>query len=89
MFKSGSMLLLSSILLTAISLKGEIPEKKVKEIHEKVLTVDTHCDTPMALLNHHFDIGKRNEAPENRVDFPRMKEGGLDAMFFAALNILT
>lgn len=54
------------------------------QVHENALTVDTHCDTPMALLNEHFDVGKRNVAPRNRVDFPRMKEGGLDAMFFAA-----
>ena len=61
-------------------------EKKVEKIHDKVLTVDTHCDTPMALLNQGFDIGKTNEAPNSRVDFPRMKEGGLDAIFFAAFT---
>ena len=63
---------------------GQKTDDKVQFIHEKALTVDTHCDTPMALLNEHFDIGKRNESPRNRVDFPRMKDGGLDAMFFAA-----
>ena len=86
MFKISAVLLLCIALVTAVSAMGEVPESKVHEIHEKVLTVDTHCDTPMALLNHHFDIGKRNEAPANRVDFPRMKEGGLDAMFFAAFT---
>jgi membrane dipeptidase len=86
MFKVSAVLLLCAAPVTAISVRGEVPEKKVREVHEKVLTVDTHCDTPMALLNNHFDIGKRNEAPENRVDFPRMKEGGLDAMFFAAFT---
>jgi membrane dipeptidase len=58
--------------------------KEALRIHNDALTVDTHCDTPMALLNEYFDIGKRNKAPQNRVDFPRMKEGGLDAIFFAA-----
>ena len=62
----------------------ETIDNKARRIHEEVLTVDTHCDTPMALLNEHFDIGKCNKAPRNRVDFPRMKEGGLDAIFFAA-----
>ena len=64
----------------------QVSEEKVKEIHEKALTVDTHCDTPMNLLYSGFDIGVRNEAPKNRVDFPRMKEGGLDAIFFAAFT---
>lgn len=77
---------LATGILHIISVNGQITDKLVNEIHEKVLTVDTHCDTPMALLNEHFDIGKRNAAPRNRVDFPRMKEGGLDAMFFAAFT---
>jgi membrane dipeptidase len=71
---------------TAFALKAEEPEKQVMEIHQKAWTVDTHCDTPMALLNQEFDIGKRNEPPKSRVDFVRMKEGGLDAIFFAAFT---
>ena len=65
---------------------GEVPEKRVREIHEKILTVDTHCDTPMNMLEDSFDVGIRNKPPQSRVDFPRMKEGGLDAMFFAAFT---
>ena len=65
---------------------GEFPEKRVREIHEKILTVDTHCDTPMNMLEDSFDVGIRNKPPQSRVDFPRMKEGGLDAMFFAAFT---
>lgn len=64
----------------------KVPEKWVAEIHQKVLTVDTHCDTPMAMLDDNFDIGVKNSPPQSRVDFPRMKEGGLDAMFFAAFT---
>jgi membrane dipeptidase len=58
--------------------------EKVHRIHEKALTVDTHCDTPMSIVEDGFDIGKRNSS--GRVDLPRMKEGGLDAMFFAAFT---
>lgn len=65
---------------------GETPDKKVMEIHNRVLTVDTHCDTPMAMLDDNFDVGVKNSPPQSRVDFPRMKEGGLDAMFFAAFT---
>jgi len=59
--------------------------KKVEKIHDQVLTVDTHCDTPMRLLRSDFDMGKRNDPHEGggKVDFIRMKEGGMDAMFFA------
>jgi membrane dipeptidase len=61
-------------------------DKKVRKIHDKALTVDTHCDTPMNILDGNFDIGIKNKPPQSRVDFPRMKEGGLDAMFFAAFT---
>ncbi len=56
-------------------------EDEVRRVHELALTIDTHCDTPMDMLERGFDIGKRNSTGE--VDLPRMKEGGLDAMFFA------
>jgi len=80
------MFMLVGGLVWATSVFGEVPEKRVKEIHEKALTVDTHCDTPMSMLDDRFDVGARNTTPESRVDFPRMKDGGLDAMFFAAFT---
>ncbi len=80
------MFILSAGFVFATPVYGKYSEKKVKKIHEKVLTVDTHCDTPMAMLDENFDVGKRNNPPQSRVDFPRMKEGGLDAMFFAAFT---
>lgn len=59
---------------------------RVKDIHEKVLTVDTHADTPSRLLREGWIIGEWHN-PEERssgcIDLPRMKEGGLDAEFFA------
>jgi membrane dipeptidase len=58
--------------------------QELRTIHEKALTVDTHCDTPMNIVEDGFDIGKRNSS--GKVDLPRMKEGGLDAMFFAAFT---
>ena len=61
-------------------------ERKTMKIHNSALTVDTHCDTPMAMLDEGFDIGIKNTPPQSRVDFPRMKEGGLDAIFFAAFT---
>ena len=56
------------------------------EVHKRVITIDTHCDTPMALLEGDLDVGVANKAPGSRVDFPRMEEGGLDAIFFAAFT---
>ncbi|HSH19310.1 MAG TPA: dipeptidase [Draconibacterium sp.] len=73
-------------IIPMIHASGKVSGKKANKVHHSILTVDTHCDTPMALLDDEFDIGKRNTAPQSRVDFPRMKEGGLDAIFFAAFT---
>ncbi len=60
--------------------------KKARAIHDRALTIDTHTDTPLMLRSGSFDIGKRNDPRKRgggKVDFPRMKEGGLDSVFFA------
>jgi len=54
-----------------------------ESVHEDVLTVDTHVDTPFMLRRAGWDIGEYHSPDVNRVDFPRKKEGGLDAIFFA------
>lgn len=63
-------------------------EKKIvrqaDKIHASILTVDTHCDTPMDFSDPSFDLGVRHE--EGCVDFPKMKEGGLSAEFFAVFT---
>lgn len=58
--------------------------RRADRIHRSVLTVDTHCDTPMSFDDPGFDMGIRQE--EGSVDFPRMIEGGLDAEFFAVFT---
>jgi membrane dipeptidase len=61
--------------------------KKALRIHRRVVTVDTHCDTPLKLLEKDWDIGKYHQPGQpgsGCQDLPRMKEGGLDATFFAA-----
>jgi membrane dipeptidase len=61
-------------------------EKKAHRIHEKCLTLDTHCDTPMLMIKPGFSVRDEHTAPKSRVDLPRMKKGGLDAMFFAVFT---
>lgn len=79
-------IILFTLFFMNMSLSGQVrknvTDDEVKRVHEKALTVDTHCDTPMNMLNRGFDIGKKQTT--GQVDLVRMKEGGLDAMFFAA-----
>ena len=62
-------------------------EQKARELHARILTVDTHCDTAMRLAAPDWKIGDRHDPSlraSGKIDLPRMKEGGLDAEFFAA-----
>ena len=61
-------------------------EKEAQRIHAKCLTIDTHCDTPMLMIKPGFNIRDEHKAPKSRVDLPRMKSGGIDAMFFAVFT---
>ena len=55
--------------------------RKAKELHQRILSVDTHCDTPLEFRRAGFNIGEREE---NQVNIPKMEEGKLDAIFLAA-----
>ena len=56
------------------------------DIHDRVLTLDTHADTPLRIIEPGFDLAERHDPNDtgSKLDYPRMKEGGLDAAFFAA-----
>lgn len=84
-------LLAAALFLTVPTCAAENPKddalvRKALLWHERALTVDTHCDTPFMLLEKGWDIGqyhKTGRRGSGCQDLPRMKEGGLDASFFA------
>jgi membrane dipeptidase len=53
-----------------------------KALHERAIVVDTHDDTTQRMLfEKGFDLGVRHA--NGNIDIPRMREGGLDALFFS------
>jgi Zn-dependent dipeptidase, microsomal dipeptidase homolog len=69
------------------NLSEEALKQRAREIHQKIVTVDTHCDTAMMLLRENWNPAERHNPAlpfSGKIDLPRMKEGGLDAEFFAA-----
>jgi membrane dipeptidase len=75
---------LAILFFTGCSSSEEALIKRADKIHASILTVDTHCDTPMEFSTPGFDLGVRHD--EGCVDFPRMVEGGLHAEFFAVFT---
>ena len=54
---------------------------QARQIHRRAIVIDTHADTTQRLLEENLDLGRR--APDGHLDLPRMREGGLDAVFFS------
>ncbi len=63
----------------------EKQKEKAAKIHAQALTIDTHADVPIMMMKDGFDVAQKHdfEKDGSQIDFPRMKEGGMDAMFFA------
>ena len=56
------------------------------QLHRELLTIDTHCDTPLHMLDTTWDIGAPVTAGRRgrgQIDLGRMENGNLDALFFA------
>lgn len=84
----------SKILLTGLAVVGmtwscaghgpqpestSIDGDRARQIHNRVLSLDTHVDIPFEFASDSVDPGMRGRY---RVDLPKMEEGGLDAVFW-------
>jgi membrane dipeptidase len=68
---------------------------RAAHIHKDAIVIDTHIDTTQMLGREGWDFMQRHDPPTrgagggsgapagNHVDLPRMREGGLDAVFFS------
>jgi membrane dipeptidase len=60
---------------------GDEIAERAHKLHFSSIVLDTHDDTTQRFFSRDFDLGKRN--PEGHVDIPRMREGGMNAIFFS------
>ena len=58
---------------------------RAADLHARIVSIDSHTDTPLWMTREGFDIGADNSEafPGSKVDLVRMENGGLDACFFA------
>lgn len=52
-----------------------------KALHHGAIVVDTHCDTILSVARGDRRLGERSSL--GHLDFPRLREGGVGAQFFA------
>lgn len=65
----------------AVGVRTDDIAARAKKLHFSSIVVDTHDDTTQRFLDGKFDIGERHA--DGSIDVPRMREGGLGAIFFS------
>jgi membrane dipeptidase len=79
---ASSVVALPLLILAGQSAPGDRVSPRARQLHDRAIVVDSHGDTPQRLVfDDAFDIAARNR--NGNIDIPRMKEGGLDALFFS------
>jgi membrane dipeptidase len=68
-------------LVSMRSAKADDISERARKIHFSSIVVDTHDDTTQRLVDEKFDLGHRDA--RGHIDIPRMKEGGMGAIFFS------
>jgi membrane dipeptidase len=67
--------------LMAMGVAADSVSEKAKKLTHSSIVIDTHDDTTQRFLDAKFDLGVRHA--DGSIDIPRMKEGGLDGIFFS------
>jgi membrane dipeptidase len=74
-------LCVSTVFLLAAGVTADDISARARKLHFSSIVVDTHDDTTQRFLDGKFDLGPRDAS--GSIDIPRMKEGGLSAIFFS------
>jgi len=75
-----SLSLLLLLIMPSLAASQSVSDQ-AKKLHATSIVIDTHDDTTQRLLDPKFDLSVRHN--DGNIDIPRMKEGGLSAIFFS------
>jgi membrane dipeptidase len=64
-----------------VPVNGDEIAERAHKLHFSSIVLDTHDDTTQRFFSKDFDIAKRNS--DGSIDIPRMREGGMNAIFFS------
>ena len=74
-------LCLSAVALLEAGVSGDDLAARARKLHFSSIVVDTHDDTTQRFLDGDFDLAPRHAS--GSIDIPRMKDGGLGAIFLS------
>src|SRR5437879_928711 len=73
--------LLLAIFVSSGQQRRVVTDEMVRDVQKSVILIDTHNDVTSRTVDG-FDIGK--PATDGHTDIPRLRKGGVGAVFFAA-----
>jgi membrane dipeptidase len=77
----GCLIAAAAFTRLAPSIVADDISERAHKLHFSSIVLDTHDDTTQRFFTNTYDIAKRN--PDGHVDIPRMREGGMNAIFFS------
>src|SRR3982750_1111012 len=81
MLRTRSLVWTSVFCLTAVAVPSDEVSARARKLHFSSIVLDTHDDTTQRLFVKGFNLGSGNAG--GHVDIPRMREGGMNAIFFS------
>ena len=72
---------LLGVFVMVVAASAQSVSEKAKKLQSSSIVIDTHDDTTQRLLDPNFDLAARHT--DGNIDIPRMREGGLTAIFFS------
>lgn len=84
-FGAGMTISRRMVMVNGLALAALPAQARTSPLHQRLICLDTHLDTPANLARPGWDILQRHTRADDftQVDYPRMVEGGLDGGFFA------
>jgi membrane dipeptidase len=76
-----SVAFISFLFLTAAAFPADEISARARKLQSSSIVLDTHDDTTQRFFSKGFDLGKSNT--DGSIDIPRMREGGMNAIFFS------
>jgi membrane dipeptidase len=69
------------LLIMPVIIAAQSVSDQARKLQSTSIVIDTHDDTTQRLLDPKFDLSVRHS--DGNIDIPRMREGGLSAIFFS------